>query len=554
MTSNKKDYSLNTVAIPDRSVVDGPCPWVWNTSVTKIDFQRFQHQYGDYSKLKVDRGELLDQCRSAIWGMRHELTDSSVVNLWECGLKILFLFVDETETKIASIHEITTEHMASLVFWLKTAKNTRTGKIVSYVTARRRYTAIKSILSYYSRQGLFDKKLFPINPFPDSNRAGKGIEPYGKTEMQRIMKALYFEYKAIQNDESTLSERVQLAIYLFLIIAKTGINKTPLEEASRNCLSPHPLQPDKSSVLLTYKRRGMNTHAVSIRNSNEISRLDNLPNSVADMIKEVISVTEHLVPEAKTEEKDRIWLYKGEGPEKVTTFKRLCLSSCAKIIATKHNLKNQDDQPLTISASRLRKTFATRIWQLSGGDIWKTARLLGNTPQITDRHYLDVTPEMEKNHRFVGRTLEINARGLQSDSKTIKRFASEAGLSESKAASILRGENNTGVSRCSDPLSGKYAGGDGSPCTKFLHCFRCPNQIVLEDDLYRLYSFYWLILSERPYIGRKRWKRLYGWLIREIDNKIAPSFNKKLALDAKESARVEPHPMWKQRKILGAEL
>jgi hypothetical protein len=72
----------------------------------------------------------------------------------------------------------------------------------------------------------------------------------------------------------------------------------------------------------------------------------------------------------------------------------------------------------------------------------------------------------------------------------------------------------------------------------------------LESDLYRLYSFYWLILVERASIGKKRWKRLYGWVVREIDNGIAPNFSEKVVAEAKALAKSNPHPMWRNRNIL----
>lgn len=553
MTRKSKDYSLKAESVPDATVVSAPCPWVWKIGGRKIDFTRWQHLRGDKSLAKIDRALVLDECRNAIWFMRHEMADASIFNLNESGLKMLLLFIDDSNIQIATLKELTEDHLTSLVLYLKKGINTRTGEMVSYITARRRYTAIKTILSFYIKKGQLDRRILPINPFPNANRAGNGTVPYSRNEMRQIMKALYKQLSLIRKGQSSFSKRVQLAIYQFLIFAKTGLNKTPLEEASRECLKPHPLQPDKASVMITYKRRGMNTHATSLRITREIGSLENISNNVADLVKEALTITEHLVSEAPPEYQDRIWLYRQEQSQKVVAFKGTGLSKCSEIISKHHKMVSENGGKLSITPKRLRKTFATRIWQLTGGDVWKTARLLGNTPNITDRHYLDVTPEMEKNHQFVGMAMEITARGLQSDEKEITRFASSSGLPREAVIKIISGDNNTGVSRCSDPEYGKYSKQDGTPCTRFLYCFQCPNQIVIEDDLYRLYSFYWLILSERSFIGGKKWKRLYGWVVREIDSHIAPKFSDAVILKARNSARENPHPMWRKRQILGVE-
>ena len=123
MSKKKKDYSLSATVIPDSSFVDGPCPWIWQTKSLKINFRRWQHKNGDISKPVVDRGEILEQCRNAIWGLRHEMSDCSIVNLYESGLKQIILFIDEVSPGIKSISDLTSEIMDSYVLWLKNRKN-----------------------------------------------------------------------------------------------------------------------------------------------------------------------------------------------------------------------------------------------------------------------------------------------------------------------------------------------------------------------------------------------------------------------------------------------
>lgn len=546
----RKNYSIDSSLVPSKSI-DGPCPWVWQLPTQKLDFRRWQYELGIAENPTKDRGLLLNQFRDAIWQLRHEQSSASLIALYHNGFSEFIRFIDETAAKINSISDISQDGLLHFVRWVKNQKVDNTQQNISYATARRRYSSVKSILMFYSRSGLFNKRLLPINPFPNANRQKQGVTPYNKPEMTQIMRALSSEYRRIKEDSSALSLRQQLAVLQLLIIAKTGINPTPLGEASRDCLEPHPLQPDKSMVLITRKRRGMSTNSIGERIPAEVESLSNLPTSVAAVIHEGLRLTESLVDNAPIEHKNRLWIYKPSKQGKVTAFKGTYLNGASKDVSRIHGLTSDLGEPLIISPQRLRKTFSNRIWQLTDGDVWKTARILGNTPQVTDKHYLDVTPDMERNHSFVGKAFELKVRGTENSSEAITGFAEAASISETQAKLVLSGNNNTGVARCSAPTSGKFAPNNGEPCTRFLDCFRCPNQIVLESDLYRLYSFYWLILKQRSAIGRKRWKKLYGWVVREIDNGIAKNFSKDAIGEAKEQALTKPHPMWANRIILG---
>jgi len=56
------------------------------------------------------------------------------------------------------------------------------------------------------------------------------------------------------------------------IVARTGLNLTPLIELSMSCLLPHPLRRDRS-ILITYKRRAHKVNCQSV-SSGAVSTLD----------------------------------------------------------------------------------------------------------------------------------------------------------------------------------------------------------------------------------------------------------------------------------------
>ena len=74
--------------------------------------------------------------------------------------------------------------------------------------------------------------------------------------------------------------------------------------------------------------------------------------------------------------------------------------------------------------------------------------------------------------------------------------------------------------------------------------------VVTKDDLYRLFSFYWLLVYEREQIGAKRWKKYFAHIIRIIDNDIVTQFDPAYVKAIRVEAETNPHPAWKYRQQL----
>ena len=234
----------------------------------------------------------------------------------------------------------------------------------------------------------------------------------------------------------------------------------------------------------------------------------------------------------------------------------------AQNIIKRHGLQDEDGKPLQLNISRLRKTFAQRMWQLTGGDIVVVSKQLGNTPVVAGQSYISVTPEMEANFRRIGHIMHADWAGKLDDVAFLAELSRETGIPAEQLKSIAIGDNNTGVGRCTDPLRGEKAPGDGTLCTHWVECFQCQNQLVMETDLYRLFSFYNLLLKERNFISRARWDELYGKIIHIIDHEIiAPNLRTKenpqgcfdpyRVQKYRTEAEINPHPMWHDRTILG---
>lgn len=516
------------------------------------------------------RDGIVEAMRDAVWHII--ASEKSKLGYCKTGLTFWFEyldFLDATNRPVYELAEINQEVLKCYIHWLRNIKmaGTETGRL-SYVSARNFYSHTKAVLQYLVRQQFLPEGLFPRNPFPNGNRAVKGTKPYTKKMMSALMRALYKDINGLRAGTLKLSASRTLTVYLLVIAARTGRNPGPLLELTRDAVVPHPIKPDRLSLLITYKHRGHTTSVQPFTNEIQIEDMTSLSVDALTLFNEVSTLTKPLSAEMAPELRDRLWLYRSENSRGAFAKGRVYVMNdriyldAAKAIAKRHNLLDENSKPLCLNISRLRKTFAQRMWHLTGGDIIATAQQLGNTPQNADQHYIAITPEMQANFRCLGHIMHADWAGKLDDVAFCEDLSRETGIPAQQLRSVAVGDNNTGVGRCTDPLYGGKAPGDGNPCTRWLECFNCPNQLIMEPDLYRLFSFYWLLLKERNFISLTRWKELYGKIILIIDHEIVePNLRTKenpkgcfepyRVQKFREEAENNPHPMWRDRSILG---
>lgn len=567
----RKDYAMSAVDAftAEISSTEAACSVIPPVRLqgNRFDFNRWcfaggsvaNADTGDVAGIDAGRLEIVSAMRDAVSRMSKTLSPRTILSICRGSIPNWFSFLDEQRLQgrhVSKMADVSKDLLDAYVFWLRhKPAETETG-VLSYVAARAIYSHTKSVLLECVSTGILNRDCLPVNPFPGSNRSSKGHQPFSPDEMNRLVVALAADLGSIRSGNFEGSEADTLVVYLLLIAARTGRNPAPLLELRRDALQPHPLKPASHALLTTYKRRGNNIAVQSFRNTREVEDISTVHTDVVSLFNEVLALTAHHLESVSESNKSLLWLCRrqpnGGWGHKIAPFDVTLLSEAVARFVDRHGLLSDEDHPLRVTIMRLRKTFATRVWRLTGGDLLRTSNALGNLPSMTDSHYLVVTPEMERNHKFVGLCLETRLRGEEGDLKSIQRLAAEMRVSTDEVQRVLAGEHNTGVGRCSSPFYGKFAPQTGQrACTAFLHCFRCPNQVVMESDLHRLFSFYWLLIKERNLLGRNRWHKVYGWVIREIDHVISARFPVEVVRVAKEEAAHKPHPMWRERAILG---
>ena len=392
------------------------------------------------------------------------------------------------------------------------------------VTQKNTYSRVKSVLMRIRSKELLDKNIFPKNPFPNTNKLKKGQKSLSGTERKDVALAIKKELRRIDSEDDLLTSK-DLSICVLAIALRTGLNPTPILDLTINCIKPHPLKKDRF-LLVSYKRRGNNTKIQILRKSQNIENVKTILTDVYFIIEMVAKRNAKL--RAQHIGIDHLFVFENKyRDEKPIGFLSTCtLLKRIQSFVEEYKLVDCDGKKLILNPMRLRKTFINHIWELSGGDPLVTASLAGHSIKVSNDHYLEAPIEAEMNWRLMGEIRNVELYG-EIDSKELKT-------------------ENTPLASCKDTKNGHLAPKNGNHCVNFLGCFRCRSFVVTEDDLYRLLSFYWVLVRERKNSGAKKWSRYYSHIIRIIDNQILPHYEMNKVIKIKKGAKDQPHPFWKE--------
>lgn len=408
-------------------------------------------------------------------------------------------------------------------------------------TQRKLYGGVKTVLKALAKRGLMrvvdagDARTFPKNPFPNSARHVKGEKPLSRRERQAFTAAVKTAAMTLFCDNVEVTGE-RLAYALLVVALHTGRNTTPLLEMAPDCLRTHPKE--NTNFLVLWKRRGYNASTVVMRSESTDQQVLELTPAVkwtvTRLIQRVVELTNPLRTVAPEHLANRVWLYQTRSRRtsysgSIVALTDTTLAKAIRKLVTDYELTDNCGKPLRINVSRLRKTFANRLFELLDGDLGSTALALGNTPRVAGRNYLSPGEGAQRNWKFMGEVL------------TKELLSNTLGATE-----------RTPAGGCSDPTSGQYAPKrDGKTCFDFLNCLRCSNYVVTGDDLYKLFSFYWRVLRERDHMDARLWSKHYAHIPRIIERDvIAVGLAKKVFKAAevnatRERARHDPHPYWR---------
>lgn len=397
---------------------------------------------------------------------------------------------------------------------------------IGYGAQKTNFASTKALLMACHRFGFWPeadvKAIWPANPFPNSNKRAKSEKALSKNEKRFLIKALRSDMERIVAHSELLSS-FDLAVCVLSIALSTGMNPTPILELTTDCVQPHPLK-SNLRLLVSFKRRGINTQVVALRKSVEVSEMASIHLYAANAIDLIVKRNANL--RTQFDDPNRLLVYKGNGGNnlgKPCRLSKAMLDYNIRTFIEKHQLKTDDGKVLKLNVSRLRQTLLNRVWEMSGQDPLVAARTGRHTVETGNAHYWEAPPEAETNMRFMG----------------------EALVAELLSTRAIIARDQTPVASCKDVRQGYRAPKNGQSCQDYLGCFRCKSFVVTGDDLHRLFSFYWATLRNYDTFGGKRWTKYLKQVIRLIDEEIAPRFDEALVNDQREKAKDNPHPFWR---------
>ena len=444
------------------------------------------------------------------------------------GIKYFFDFCTIFKVSISrdmTLEDITPSMIVQYIHYLK-------GLDIASTSQKTRYFFTKAPLVACITQGYFPhtnkKELFPKSPFPNNHKKGKGQSALTKDEKKQVIVALSREMKRIYGEDSTLTT-FDLTVCVLAIGLSSGMNPTPVLELPVDCIQPHPLMSDRR-LLVAYKRRGNSTQVFSLRRSDDVALLQSVKMNVADTIELIVERNKALRSEYT--DPSRLLITYNQNLKEKSTPKALtsnALTHSIKDLINLYNLVDDDGKPMKLNMSRLRKTFVNRIWELSGQDPLIAARTGKHSVSVANQHYWEAPAEAEQNFKLLG---EIRVKNLLD--KNVVSMPKE----------------NTPIAGCKDIRHGDLAPKNGSICTEILGCFRCKSFVVTEDDLYRLFSFYWAVVRGHETFGINKWKKFLRHIMRIIDENIAPQFDQITVKYIRDKAQTSPHPYWRNLDML----
>lgn len=544
---NKLDRKAD-LTIDDGRVIDMPPSWAFTIECPhhgKVDL--------DFTSYKESgREELAGHMRDAFWSLRHEAVGESL-RVMKKHLHRFWSFLDELShagLSVTHLNQIDQAILERYLAWLDLqlvshGKNKNQPLTIGY--KKQSFASIKSLLINRQKRtpAAVSRELsFPRNPFPNSNQKIPKREPYSAGEQRRLIEALNHDLRCIHKGEGEPLPPLQiLTTHVVLLAMATGINLQSLLDLQRDSLREHPIA--DRELLVTTKRRGWSTHATSVRKSAAPENLQNLqaiPTGIGDHFRFLCEFTAPLMAEVEERDREFVFLWRVTRKGRKGQVDRLDahdVGHAVRSIIRRHSLLDDSGNPLILNVARLRPTYATELYRRTR-DIRRVQQALGHSHAgTTARHYADTPLEAERDHAILLDSMVGQFAQIEIEGKILLAADGKIPLQDMK--DLLSGGYNTGIARCKNPFRD-----NGSVCQKFFHCFKCPSMCVFEDDLWRLFSFYYRLLSERSKINPAHWLKTYGPIIRRIDADIASQFPPDKVEAAKLKAQQSPHPTWQE--------
>lgn len=297
--------------------------------------------------------------------------------------------------------------------------------------------------------------------------------------------------------------------YMIAIGAQTYANAEALRLLRRDCMSEHLLLDGR--VLVTWSKGRS-------RREQRRSFLKDKSFSVPTLIEQVLAMTAALIPHARPEDRERLFLIDNMNSSRiVAVMPDYLVSAQVRRFVDRHGLRDDRGHPLRLSIATLRASGLTLAHERLGHDILKTQALANHATPDTTQRYVD--------RPLVRQAQAIAVGALQARFVEMVRGEPDAETPEQPDVDVRHASASGFI--CADPMAGVADGQRaGQLCTAWLGCFTCQNAVIPLDVemLVRLNATRSALIDARNGMAPDRWRLLYAPKLEILERDILPRF------------------------------
>jgi len=327
--------------------------------------------------------------------------------------------------------------------------------------------------------------------------------------------------------------------FLILLFIRTALNVETLYSLKRNCLREHTLPFDLTVLDYEKPRSGSNRY-------KSLSFPTHQKNGVVDLINFLLKYTKPLVPFARKEEQNYLFLYKstGNGKNEVRSP-----GSNFTFRALKKFIK-ENDLP-DFNFAQIRPTVATLIY-LQTRDIFRVQRLLGHSDVKTTILYIQEEVVRSQHNIELKEGLASFLESIidppaplgspevftEDIDIVLINKVNEGEINNKQAQAIRNGDCSTGIARCKDPMNSPIPGEKpGKVCRQLHMCVFCENAWIFMEDLAKVIYSRDSLIADRTNFTESDWDTLHGEAFRLITEDVLPSYSEEDIAEASNLAR-----------------
>ncbi|SFP69006.1 Phage integrase family protein [Geopseudomonas sagittaria] len=280
--------------------------------------------------------------------------------------------------------------------------------------------------------------------------------------------------------------------YIYKLLAETGLNPSvALALKIDDYQDGHPLT--NRPYLRYWKERGSGEGELHLElfESGVLTLDDQQAKNIKRIWADVVALTASFRHELPPESRDRLFVYQSRASSCAGQARDFLKwtglhTSWTKDFVRRHQLFDAQGEYLSVTMSRFRPSLVSRMLK-RGVDIYIVKSILGHRSILTTLRYIDSHDFNPLARKEVKNTLEIIRDNRREYECAPKPLAVESYTENDVIFS-------TGLAFCknvfSPPESIRKAGGInlGSPCTYFNMCLKCPNVLIVQENLPQLFA------------------------------------------------------------------